>query len=123
MRDGPEDTQVSVQSNSYEVGPDTTGEAITSLAMEPYDGVVGTEPTTEKTGIGWRGLGDFREALAEAVLDYGFDYSVGGGISIKAVDVERVRAEILQAPRGGQRAGCHKRGATGRQAGGFYPPL
>jgi hypothetical protein len=89
MRDGPEDTAVTSQVQTIEVGEDENGKTLTSLVVVP-----GETPVDAKRG--WsKSLKLFREALNEVLL--GSEQTVLiNGAPIRAVNRESVRAEFYR---------------------------
>jgi hypothetical protein len=86
MRDGAEGTQITVRSKKVVVGHDANGRDLTSLVVERFDG------DASKAKKAWPpGLKVFRAALIEAILNFGFDYKIPGGPTVKAVDLTHVR--------------------------------
>jgi AAA domain len=94
MRDGPEGTQVVVKSKSIPVGTDASGRPLTSLVMGRHEG--GADDFTTKPRTWAVSLKVFRSALAEAILSFGFDHKIPNGPTVKAVDLERVRAAFYK---------------------------
>jgi hypothetical protein len=93
MRDGPEDTQVVGKARIVEVGQDANGRALTSLVIERHEpeGPVGGK------GRKWpKRLKVFHDALIEATLSAGIDHQIENGAKVKAVDLEKVRAEFYK---------------------------
>jgi hypothetical protein len=94
MKDGPEGTGIKVRSKKIVVGQDANGKDLTSLALERFDG---DGPTTKGPRPWPQGLKVLHKALVDAVLDFGFDHKIPDGPTVKAVELENVRAAFYRA--------------------------
>jgi hypothetical protein len=89
MRDGPEGTQVVVKSKVVEVGFDASGQVLTSLVMIRHDAAEYMPGQPVK----WPNkLKVLKSAIVEALLSQGFDHKIENGPTVRAVDLEKVRA-------------------------------
>jgi hypothetical protein len=86
MRDGAEGTQITVRSKKVVVGQDANGRDLTSLVVERFDGDASKAKKTWPPS-----LKVFRAALIEAILNFGVDYKIPSGPTVKAVDLAHVR--------------------------------
>jgi hypothetical protein len=96
MRDGPEEIQVVVRSKIVEVGTDASGRPMTSLVMLRQEGTAEGDDPLPKARKWPPSLRVFRAALAEALLDHGFDYKIPDGPTVRAADLEDVRATFYR---------------------------
>jgi AAA domain len=93
MKDGPEGTCVTVRSKPVVVGQDANGKELTSLVLERFDGSV----SAPKGPRPWpQSLKVFHKALVDTILACGFDHKITAGPTVKAADLEHVRAAFYK---------------------------
>jgi hypothetical protein len=93
MRDGPEGAQIVARKHEIEVGEDAGGRPLTSVVLVPHEPISG-HATKQRD---WpASLKVFRKALVEATLSLGFDHKIEGGPTVKAVELQHVRAAFYR---------------------------
>jgi hypothetical protein len=92
MRDGPEGISLTVHLKEIGLGvfDHRTGKEMTSLVVVPVAGH--DSPPPIRTRAWPRALVVFKDALSEAILSHGQEFSIEGGPKVRAVDSEHVRA-------------------------------
>jgi len=97
MRDGPEDTQIFGRKKIVEVGISAKGKALTSVVIEPCEGEAEGQDDPLGKPLRWPlGVKVFRAALVEAIIKHAADFDAPDGPTVRAVDLEKVRAAFYR---------------------------